>query len=101
MFISKIKHLTNLLFDFSSNEGANHDRVDAAVKALMKLYNKNNGLWNTAGWWNSANCLTALIDYMLATGSKEYVWAVENTFQNARKQVRFKFIQYILSLIND
>ena len=33
-------------------------------------------------WWNTANAITALIDYMLVTGDHSYLNVVENTFQN-------------------
>jgi len=49
----------------------------------MKYYN-NEGLWNTAGWWNSGNCLTSLLDYMRLTGTKTYLNDIVNTFDKGR-----------------
>ncbi|KAL3422672.1 glycosyl hydrolase [Phlyctema vagabunda] len=31
-----------------------------AFEALQSWYNASSGLWDTTGWWNSANCLTVL-----------------------------------------
>jgi predicted alpha-1,6-mannanase (GH76 family) len=60
--------------------------VDAA-RVLQKWYNQSNGLYNTTGWWNSANCITVLADLTsidpqisVVTGS---IWS--NTFGKAQK----------------
>jgi predicted alpha-1,6-mannanase (GH76 family) len=39
-----------------------------AVGALQRWYNPRTGLWKTAGWWNSANALTAVIQHSQRTG---------------------------------
>src|SRR5215831_16068451 len=48
--------------------------------ALHGFYSASTGLWSTAGWWNSANSLTAMVDYAIATGSTTYVADIANTF---------------------
>jgi|ERR1022692_213278 predicted alpha-1,6-mannanase (GH76 family) len=35
-------------------------------------------------WWNSANAIAALIDYMSTTGDKTYLSVVDNTFSKAQ-----------------
>src|SRR5215831_3796790 len=54
--------------------------ADAAAAALQRFYNSSSGLWNTTGWWNSANALTALIDYAIVTGSNRFDAAIGTTF---------------------
>lgn len=58
-------------------------RAEAAVQELQTYYDSSNGLFNTTGWWNSANALDAIIDYMERTGSRTYLSDVSNTFATA------------------
>jgi predicted alpha-1,6-mannanase (GH76 family) len=52
----------------------------AAAQALQRWYNPRKGLWKSTGWWNAANALGALIDYMAITNSDSYLNVVSNTF---------------------
>jgi hypothetical protein len=57
--------------------------AQAAVQELQTYYVSSTGLFNTTGWWNSANALDAIIDYMEQTGSRTYLSDVSNTFAQA------------------
>jgi predicted alpha-1,6-mannanase (GH76 family) len=54
-----------------------------AVDALQRWYNPRTGLWKRAGWWNSANALTAVIQHSQRTGERRYRYVVETTFGRA------------------
>jgi predicted alpha-1,6-mannanase (GH76 family) len=51
-----------------------------AIGALQGWYNQSTGLWNTTGWWNSANATTVLINYSRLAASADWRAAVENTY---------------------
>ena len=59
--------------------------ADAAVRALQRWYNPRTGLWKTAGWWNCANALTALIQHSQRTGERRYLSVIETTFGRAQR----------------
>ena len=55
-----------------------------AVDTLVRLYDQRSGVWPTTGWWNSANALNALTNYMIVSGDHRYLWVVQNTFTKKR-----------------
>jgi len=72
----------------------------SATDTLQNWYNETTGLWETTGWWNSANVLTMLADLTDADSSSvnnitQSVFAT--TFENAQKtnlgQVRKALVQ--------
>src|SRR5690348_7067625 len=58
----------------------------AGIDKLQTWYTRSTGLYQTTGWWNSANVLTMLADYSLAAHSKSYNSIFANSFQQAQKQ---------------
>lgn len=58
----------------------------AAVAALQRWYCRWSGQWRTAGWWNAANALTAVIDYTERTGERTYAWVIYHTFRAAGRR---------------
>lgn len=51
------------------------------IEGLQAWYNVENGLWDTTGWWNAANALTVLVEYMLYSGTSDYLDVAATTFE--------------------
>jgi len=56
-----------------------------AVRTLQAWYTPSTGLYQTTGWWNSANSITLLVDYTRVSGSMQYTSVFANTFTTAQK----------------
>ncbi|ORY62982.1 glycoside hydrolase [Pseudomassariella vexata] len=61
----------------------------SALTTLQGWYNESSGLWDTTGWWNSANCLTVLADFVAiqpdAATEVNIPVIIQNTFEQAQK----------------
>lgn len=62
-------------------------RAVAAARTLQQWYNRTTGLWETTGWWNSANCLTTLADLVEVQPAlhRRLDWVFSNTFVQAQR----------------
>lgn len=58
--------------DFNAN-------TDAATTILQQWYN-GNGLYDSTGWWNAANCIEAIENAIFANGDTQYLNILTNTF---------------------
>ena len=64
-------------------------RAVAGVGTLQSWYNNKTGIWDSTGWWNSANCLTVLSDYATLgfydQNGLNIPDIIQNTYEQARK----------------
>jgi predicted alpha-1,6-mannanase (GH76 family) len=58
----------------------------AGMTALQRWYHPSTGLWQGTGWWNSANALTAVIQYTKLTGDSSHAGVIGTTFTAAQRQ---------------
>jgi len=61
-------------------------QASAGIDTLQRWYRPRTGRWRTAGWWNAANALTAVIGYIQYTGDQRYLGVVERTFAAAQRR---------------
>ena len=69
--------------DSATNTGAKA-RVQLAVDRLQQWYQPGTGLWDSTGWWNAANALTAVIDYSSAVHTTQYRDVIAQSFAQTK-----------------
>ena len=52
-----------------------------ATSALQQWYNTN-GLWDTTGWWNAANCVEAIENAITTQNGGPYLSVLDETFRH-------------------
>lgn len=77
-------------FSLAATDRATYvDHSVTAIETLQTFYDEADGLWETTGWWNSANCLTVLGDFLslAADGANELDLdsVLSNTFTQAQR----------------
>ncbi len=54
------------------------------INTLQSWYTQSSGLYQTTGWWNSANAITMLVNYSRVSANSTYLPVFSNTFQQAQ-----------------
>ncbi|HVJ07892.1 MAG TPA: glycoside hydrolase family 76 protein [Acidisarcina sp.] len=68
----------------SSSKPNYTEQATLGMQALEVWYVQGTGLYQTTGWWNSANAITVLVNYSRVSGSQKYLPAIANTFTAAQ-----------------
>jgi predicted alpha-1,6-mannanase (GH76 family) len=64
------------------------ERATNGINTLQGWFNQSTGLYETTGWWNSANAITVLVDYSKVSGSMKYKPVFENALTSAQSGER-------------
>jgi predicted alpha-1,6-mannanase (GH76 family) len=71
----------------ASDDGVLYARhAKLALETMQKSYDLQTGLYQTTGWWNSANLVTTLADYSRSQDSHSYDFVFSNTLATAQKR---------------
>ena len=64
------------------------------IQTLQSWYARSTGLYQTTGWWNSANAITVLANYSRVSHDKRYRSVFANTFEQAQETSQGFINQY-------
>jgi predicted alpha-1,6-mannanase (GH76 family) len=81
--IDRVAHVASPGPDDAAAEPAYAHRAAASLQSFLSPKTQR---WS--GWWTSANAMTALIDYMDLSGSREYLYTIDQVY-NANKGEKF------------
>jgi predicted alpha-1,6-mannanase (GH76 family) len=60
-------------------------QASAGIQSLQKWYSQDTGLYQTTGWWNSANAITVVVNYSRLADVAAYQPVLANTYIAAQK----------------
>ena len=60
------------------------ERAGDGIQVLQSWYSQSSGLYQTTGWWNSANAITVLVNYARLANSHQFDSVFANTFTAAQ-----------------
>ncbi|KAI0484731.1 glycosyl hydrolase [Xylariaceae sp. FL0804] len=73
--------------DFADQATYTSRTIDA-ITTLQTWYDGSTGLWDSTGWWNSANCLTTLADFAILNPTESKSLSLPNVIQNTYEQAQ-------------
>lgn len=87
-FVSAFLFVGIVITPCSAQQDSNPNYLQEAsdgIQTLQSWYAQSTGLYQTTGWWNSANAITVLANYSKVSRSSQYLSIFSNTFEQAQK----------------
>ncbi len=61
------------------------EKMNECMETSIGWRDTSTGIWENAGWWNSANVLTALVRYAEVTGRQDLYPIIDDVYSKAKK----------------